>query len=370
MRDTENPQARTIIALNAVTKSFGAVQALKGITANIREGEFFSLLGPSGCGKTTLLRMIAGFDEPTTGTIAIDGKPMAGIAANHRPTNMVFQSYAIFPHLSVADNVGYGLKKRRLPKAEYRREVEQALEMVDLGGYGPRAAHTLSGGQRQRVALARALIMKPKVVLLDEPLSALDKKLRDQMQLELRQLQRSVGITFILVTHDQEEALIMSDRIAVMFDGQIEQLATPEDLYRRPVNQRVASFIGVMNFLGAQVSGSDENQVSLDVQALGRIDIPRAGLPEGMKPEDIHRVGVRPEMMTILIDSATTAERIIEGEVVETSYYGDMTYYAVRLIGLEEPVTISMRNTAGRAVLRPGEIARVGFATDSIILFR
>ncbi|MDP5359208.1 MAG: ABC transporter ATP-binding protein, partial [Paracoccaceae bacterium] len=192
---------KPIIELRDVRKSFGTFEALKGINATIEEGEFFSLLGPSGCGKTTLLRMIAGFEPPTGGDIIIDGKSMDGISANRRPTNMVFQSYAIFPHLSVADNVGYGLKTKKLPKAEIKREVDKALSMVDLVGYGNRAAHELSGGQRQRVALARALVMRPKVILLDEPLSALDKKLRDQMQIELRDLQKTLGITFILVTH-------------------------------------------------------------------------------------------------------------------------------------------------------------------------
>jgi spermidine/putrescine transport system ATP-binding protein len=370
MAEASGNGAKPIIRLQDVTRRFGSVTALDGVTADIREGEFFSLLGPSGCGKTTLLRMIAGFDEPTSGTITLDGKPMAGITANHRPTNMVFQSYAIFPHLSVGENVGYGLKRKRLPREEYQHEVETALATVDLKGYGSRAAHTLSGGQRQRVALARALIMRPKVILLDEPLSALDKKLRDQMQVELRQLQRSVGITFILVTHDQEEALIMSDRIAVMFDGKIEQLATPEDLYRRPVNRRVASFIGVMNMLDATCKEGAAGTVDLDIQALGRISLPRSNLPEGMNVADVRNVGVRPEMMTILIDPKDTAEMSVTAIVADTSYYGDMTYYSVLLPGKDEPVTISMRNTAGRSVLKPGSEARVGYSPDSIVVFR
>ena len=256
---------KPIIELRDVVKTFGTVKALNGINANIREGEFFSLLGPSGCGKTTLLRMIAGFEDPSGGEILIDGKSMRGIPANRRPTNMVFQSYAIFPHLSVAENVAYGLKRKKLPKTEVAEEVNKALSMVDLSGYGGRAAHELSGGQRQRVALARALVMRPKVVLLDEPLSALDKKLREQMQVELRQLQQSIGITFILVTHDQEEALIMSDRIAVMFEGNIAQIDSPEGLYRHPVSKRVASFIGVMNFLDARATGQSDAGVSLDI---------------------------------------------------------------------------------------------------------
>ena len=223
-----------MIEFQDVHKYYGDYHALRGITATIKAGEFFSLLGPSGCGKTTLLRTIAGFEGISSGAVLIDGKNMVGVPANTRPTNMVFQSYAIFPHLTVQENVGFGLRKDSRSKQDKTKAVDEALEMVGLKGYGTRAAHALSGGQRQRVALARALILKPKVLLLDEPLSALDKKMREQMQMELIKLQRQVGITFILVTHDQEEALVMSDRIAVMFEGEIAQLADPETLYRRP----------------------------------------------------------------------------------------------------------------------------------------
>ncbi len=360
--------ARTIIDARNVTKHYGDVKALDGISAEIREGEFFSLLGPSGCGKTTLLRMIAGFDELTSGTIAINGEPMAGVPANLRPTNMVFQSYAIFPHLTVAENVAYGLRRKKLPKEELQREVEAALEMVDLGGYGPRASHAMSGGQRQRVALARALIMRPKVLLLDEPLSALDKKLREQMQVELRRLQRAVGITFILVTHDQEEALIMSDRIAVMFDGRISQLATPQELYRLPANRRVASFIGVMNFLDGTVIGEDGDAVHLDIAALGKVSVPKSQCKSRIDGTAPAHVGIRPEMLTILFDETEQAEREVTGTISDVVYYGDMTYYDVQLPGAEKPITISMRNTAGRAVLEIGATARVGWGSESIVV--
>jgi len=361
--------SNSIILLDEVTRAFGSFQALKGINAEIREGEFFSLLGPSGCGKTTLLRLIAGFDEPTSGTIMIGGQPMAGIAANRRPTNMVFQSYAIFPHLNVAENVGYGLKTRRMPRADIAAEVERALAMVDLEGFGRRAAHELSGGQRQRVALARALVMRPKVVLLDEPLSALDRKLRDQMQVELRTLQQSIGITFILVTHDQEEALIMSDRIAVMFEGEIAQLASPEELYRRPRTKRVASFIGVMNFLPAGFVAKDDSGVTVEIAALGKVTLRLESIPTTLDPATIDTVGVRPEMFTILSDGREPAERSTPGTVVGTVYYGDMTYYTVQLAGGVEPVTISMRNTAGRSVLPSGSPVTVGWGAESVVLF-
>ena len=360
---------KPIIELRDVAKSFGTVKALNGINANIREGEFFSLLGPSGCGKTTLLRMIAGFEDPSGGEIVIDGKSMRGIPANRRPTNMVFQSYAIFPHLSVAENVAYGLKRKKLPKTEVTDEVNKALSMVDLSGYGGRAAHELSGGQRQRVALARALVMRPKVVLLDEPLSALDKKLREQMQVELRQLQQSIGITFILVTHDQEEALIMSDRIAVMFEGDIAQIDSPEGLYRHPVSKRVASFIGVMNFLDARTTGQSDAGVSLDIPALGKVTVPASHVPDGLDANSVESVGVRPEMLTILFDERDTAEAVAKGVVTSTSYYGDMTYYSVALNGAKAPVTLSMRNTAGRSVLPAGSEVRVGWGAESIVLF-
>jgi ABC-type Fe3+/spermidine/putrescine transport system ATPase subunit len=228
------------ISIRGVTKHFGNVRAVDDVSFDIRAGEFFSLLGPSGCGKTTLLRMLAGFETPTSGEIFIDGQPMSAVPANRRPTNMVFQNYAIFPHLDVRRNIAYGLRKQRLAKAEIEATVERALELIKLPGYGDRQAHQLSGGQRQRVALARALVCQPKVLLLDEPLGALDKKLREEMQLELRQLQRSVGITFMLVTHDQEEALTMSDRIAVISKGKVLQLDTATRLYETPGSRPAA----------------------------------------------------------------------------------------------------------------------------------
>jgi spermidine/putrescine transport system ATP-binding protein len=266
---------RTLIELRNVEKYYGDYHALRGINLEIREGEFFSLLGPSGCGKTTLLRTIAGFEDPSSGVLKIDGRDMTGEPANRRPTNMVFQSYAIFPHLSVAQNVGFGLRRSSMTTAAKTAAVEEALAMVGLKGFGARSAQALSGGQRQRVALARALILKPKVLLLDEPLSALDKKMREHMQVELIKLQRQVGITFILVTHDQEEALVMSDRIAVMFEGQIAQMDDPETLYRRPKSRAVAEFIGVMNFLPATVLSTDGG-VEVDVAGLGRAKVEAA----------------------------------------------------------------------------------------------
>jgi len=353
-----------IVSLRDVQKYYGTYHALRGIDLDIAQGEFFSLLGPSGCGKTTLLRTIAGFEEISSGTLLLSGQDMSGVPANKRPTNMVFQSYAIFPHLSVAENVAFGLRKRGDLNAKAKQAlVEDSLDMVGLGGFGARAAHALSGGQRQRVALARALILKPKVLLLDEPLSALDKKLREQMQNELRRLQRHVGITFVLVTHDQEEALIMSDRIAVMFEGEIAQLADPQTLYRRPKSRRVADFIGVMNFLPATASGK-----TVEIGGLGRADIEPEQCPAGT-PAGGCTVGIRPETMSILFGDEPAPARETTGTVHELAYYGDMTYYDIVLDGVEKPVTLSMKNLVGRRVLERGETARISWDERALVVF-
>ena len=359
---------RPLIVLKDVQKYYGDYHALRGIDLTINEGEFFSLLGPSGCGKTTLLRTIAGFEDVSSGSVMIAGASMEGVPANKRPTNMVFQSYAIFPHLTVAENVAFGLRRDPRPKAEKAAAVEQALAMVGLAGYGKRAAHALSGGQRQRVALARALILEPKVLLLDEPLSALDKKMREQMQHELRRLQRQVGITFILVTHDQEEALIMSDRIAVMFEGEIAQLADPQTLYRRPVSRKVGEFIGVMNILPCEVRIENGREIEVAIPGLGEARIEPEQAPGGFHT-GAASIGIRPETMTILFEGDPPTARVTEGEVSEVTYYGDMTYYDIRLDGVERPLTLSMKNIMGREVLERGDRARVGWDARSLVLF-
>lgn len=351
-----------MIGLSEIQKYYGEYHALRGISAEIGAGEFFSLLGPSGCGKTTLLRVIAGFEDVSSGSLTIDGRDMANVGANKRPTNMVFQSYAIFPHMSVAENVGFGLRKSGLSKAELTRSVGDALEMVGLGGYGARRAYALSGGQRQRVALARALILKPKVLLLDEPLSALDKKMRDQMQSELRRLQRHVGITFVLVTHDQEEALIMSDRIAVMFEGEIAQMASPQELYRRPASRRVAEFIGVMNFLPA-MRGEDG---SYEIEGLGRVEVRG---DQVMQSQLRSVAGLRPETLSVLYPGQEARARAAQGEIVDRAYYGDMTSYDIRLEGSERIVSISMKNLMSRPVLDLGETARIDWDPDALLMF-
>ena len=358
----------TMIEFKDVHKYYGDYHALRGINGTIKAGEFFSLLGPSGCGKTTLLRTIAGFEGISSGAVLIDGKVMEGVPANERPTNMVFQSYAIFPHMSVGENVGFGLRKDPRSKAEKAKAVEEALEMVGLKGFGGRAAHALSGGQRQRVALARALILKPKVLLLDEPLSALDKKMREHMQVELIKLQRQVGITFILVTHDQEEALVMSDRIAVMFEGEIAQLADPETLYRRPMSKKVADFIGTMNFIPAAVLSDTGGKIEVDAKGLGKVMLDAETQPPVRGESPV--VGLRPETLTLLYDDQKATDRETDGVIDEVIYFGDMTYYDVYLGGTDVEVRLSMRNVPGRPVLDVGTKVRVAWSPSALVLFR
>ena len=353
-----------MIEIRNVTRSYGSFKALDDASLAIREGEFFSLLGPSGCGKTTLLRMIAGFDNPTSGTISVDGQPMNGIPANQRPTNMVFQSYAIFPHLNVEQNVAYGLKRMRLGTAEEKRRVEEALAQVSLGGLGKRGASELSGGQRQRVALARALVMCPKVLLLDEPLSALDKKLREQMQVELRRLQQAVGITFILVTHDQYEALAMSDRIAVMFGGRIAQVASPKEIYQRPVNRQVADFLGGMNFVKADIVEEDSGSMTVETLGFGRIktDKPQPFVRNGK----VATLGIRPERLRVLWDDATASHEVA-GTVVDRHYFGEITHLIVEVPGLEKPLSVTETNNFGADDIPVGAPIRLAYDPDALV---
>ena len=330
------------ISLRGISKHFGPVRAVDDVSFEIRRGEFFSLLGPSGCGKTTLLRMLAGFEFPTHGEIFIDGQPMSSVPPNERPTNMVFQSYAIFPHLTVAENIGYGLRKKGLTKEQIADTVSQALDRIKLSGYGNRGAHQLSGGQRQRVALARALVCRPKVLLLDEPLGALDKKLREEMQIELRQLQRSVGITFVFVTHDQEEALTLSDRIAVMSKGKALQIDNATRLYEAPNCRDVADFIGSMNFFDGAIKGIDNGHAIVDVGSAGNLRVPVGEQQVG--PGAAVTVAVRPEKVHIAWQQPGQAVNSIIGRVDAEAYFGDRSHYYVEVPGLNRRVAVALQN--------------------------
>ena len=356
-----------LVEIQKIFKSFGLVKAVDGITLDIRKGEFFSLLGPSGCGKTTLLRLIAGFEKPTSGDLLIDGKSMQDVEPNLRPTNMVFQNYAIFPHLNVEENVAYGLRKKSLSKLEKSEMVSDVLSLVGLAGLNERSANALSGGQKQRVALARALILKPKVLLLDEPLSALDKKLREQMQLELRHLQRVVGITFILVTHDQEEALTMSDRIAVMFGGKVEQVASPRELYETPSSQQVASFIGAMNFVAGTVLDSGDH-LKVNSKILGTIKIPNSRVfGDQLKNEVV--LGVRPERIALVPSSSGTKKETI-GKIIDTSYFGDTTYYKLEFVSNSDTLIVSAQNSFDQLDYKIGDMVQVDTDMNSVVAFR
>ena len=338
-------EARAIISIEQLTKRFGeSVIAVDEVDLEIREGEFFALLGPSGCGKTTLLRMIAGFEIPSEGEILIDGEDISRTPPNRRPVNMVFQSYAVFPHMSVFDNVAYGLKVTKVPRGEIRERVEESLELVKLGGYGGRMPDQLSGGQRQRVALARALVKRPKVLLLDEPLSALDAKLREAMQLELVRLQHAVGITFIIVTHDQNEALSMANRIAVMEAGKVRQIAGPAELYEYPNCRFVADFIGKMNLFEGKVAGLEGDRLLIEADGLGRIALGAEGA-SGASGEV--GIAVRPEKVRLGGEQPGDSQIALRGRVHEIAYYGDSSHVFVT-DEAGRSITVHLQNEARR----------------------
>ena len=354
------------VEVEKVYKTFGEVKAVDGVSLKVAQGHFFSLLGPSGCGKTTLLRLIAGFEIPNSGDVLIDSKSMDGIAPNLRPTNMVFQNYAIFPHLNVEENVAYGLRKKNLPKEKKLKMINDSLELVGLEGLNKRSSNALSGGQKQRVALARALILKPKVLLLDEPLSALDKKLREQMQSELRNLQKAVGITFILVTHDQEEALTMSDKIAVMFDGKVEQIASPKELYERPASRRVASFIGAMNFVNAVILESN-GKVKVKSDLLGKFEISKKQVSGNHLNKEI-TLGIRPELISINPEKSNS-KSLIKGEIIEISYLGETTYYKIGFSKNNLQLDVAAQNSFGKINYEVGNKVKINFDKENIVGF-
>lgn len=351
------------VRLERVTKEFEGTLAVDDLSLDIERGEFFSLLGPSGCGKTTTLRMIGGFEEPTRGTIYLGGSPVTDLPPYKRDVNTVFQSYALFPHLDVSDNVAFGLHRRNVGKEEIRTRVADALRLVDLEGFGSRRITQMSGGQQQRVALARALVNRPKVLLLDEPLGALDLKLRKQMQLELKRIQSEVGITFVYVTHDQEEAMTMSDRLAVMRLGRIEQIGGPEDVYESPATEFVAGFLGASNLLDGEVSGREGDSAA--VRLIGgdvvRLPVSRCSFAPGTKV----RVGVRPEKVTIASTAETPAQdrNSITGLLTMATYVGVGHQYAIEGPGGAH-LMVWVQNLGAASVPAPGESVRLSWQRD------
>jgi len=368
-----------MLELKGLNKSYGSVQAVNDVTLSIRDGEFFSLLGPSGCGKTTLLRMLGGFEQLSSGGIYHDNVRIDTLPANQRQFNMVFQRYALFPHLSVRENVAFGLKMKRVPAPELKTRVEEALALVKMETYGARGIGTLSGGQQQRVALARALVNRPKILLLDEPLSALDLKLRQQMQVELLALQRRLKHTFIFVTHDQEEALTLSDRIAVMNGGVVEQVGTAQEIYEFPKTPFVAQFIGSINSLEAEVretkldtivvTGSNKRPILIKPSRDGFRPLPLATVGSSV------RVLVRPEKLKILKSQPGPEQNAIEGILKEVLYHGPLTWLHVQpkegpKEGTAPSILVSQPNTAvsARKSFHPGDRVFVAWFPEDCIL--
>ena len=356
-----------IVSIRNVSKRFpGGVIAVDSVNIDIAPNEFFALLGPSGCGKTTLLRMISGLETPNEGQIMIGGEDMALTPPNKRPTNMVFQSYAVFPHMTVEQNVAYGLKVTGVESSEIKRRVAEGLEMVKLEHLAQRKPDQMSGGQRQRVALARALVKRPKVLLLDEPLSALDAKLRDDMRLELTRLQVTVGITFIIVTHDQDEALSMASRIAVMEKGAVQQIATPIELYEHPKNRFVADFIGKVNLIDAKVLGHKGKVLTCEAKGLGKVELSSA-TPVGSSVA----IAVRPEKLKISKTEPKGAAAIkLQGKVRDVAYYGDTSHVVIEgNEGLDLSVNVQNDSREGGSGVERGQKVWVHWAPeDSIIL--
>jgi putrescine transport system ATP-binding protein len=343
-----------LIRIEGVSKSFGGlVKAVNGVSLEIGHGEFFALLGPSGCGKTTLLRLIAGLETPDAGRIVIDGVDMSAVPAWHRPVNTVFQSYALFPHMTVVGNIAFGLKQDGLSKAAIRDRVAEMLDLLELGPFANRKPDKLSGGQRQRVALARSLAKRPKALLLDEPLAALDRKLRDQVQIELAALQRRLGIAFIFVTHDQDEAMTLATRLAVMREGRLEQLGSPREVYERPPSSYVADFLGRANVLAGRAIGRDGAflRVQTEIPGLALRALCSVDPPEGAAVW----ISVRPENLTF--EERGHANRI-DGVVREATYIGDVSRYEVEVTG-GLMLRVSLPNRAGEPGGRPERDAAV-----------
>ena len=367
VRDPGEPVARhatdgePVVVLDQVVKRFGAVVAVDRLNLEIKRGEFFSMLGPSGCGKTTTLRMIGGFEAPTEGMVRLDGHDVTDLPAYKRNVNTVFQSYGLFPHLNVYENVAFGLRRQKVAAKEIERRVTEALELVNLAGYGKRRRAQLSGGQQQRVALARALVNRPQVLLLDEPLGALDLKLRKQMQLELKRIQRDVGITFVFVTHDQEEAMTISDRIAVMNKGRIEQLGPPEDVYERPATEFVAEFLGASNLLDGVYRGSRDGWGQVDLDGGAKIRIPD---DQGRRAGERVRVGVRPEKIHIIRSGDAPGAQNAVAATLQNAVFAGVSYQYFFQTQEGRDMSAFDRNAKGGPVAQPGEAVRLAWAPE------
>ena len=346
-----DPAAQPLVEFRAVTKRFGGVTAVADVSLSLYPREFFALLGPSGCGKTTLMRMLAGFETPEEGQILLDGVDITTVPPHLRPVNMMFQSYALFPHLSVADNIGYGLKREGLPRAEIDRRVAEMLALVKLDGLGKRRPEQLSGGQRQRVALARALAKRPKLLLLDEPMAALDRKLREATQFELMDIQSELGTTFMVVTHDQDEAMTMADRMAVMDHGRLVQIAPPDVIYEAPMSRHVAEFVGDINILEGRVESVDSDLVSVTTPLAGRVELDEEA--PALSPGEPVLVGLRPEKIALSHDEPAQSANKVRGEIWDIGYLGDMTMVQVMVGGDDgQLLKVSLTNRS-RRIERP-----------------
>jgi spermidine/putrescine transport system ATP-binding protein len=354
--------ADSVVVLDQVVKRFGSVVAVDRLTLEIRRGEFFSMLGPSGCGKTTTLRLIGGFEMPTEGVVRLDGQDVTDLPAYRRNVNTVFQSYGLFPHLNVYDNVAFGLRRKKVAAKEVERRVNEALKLVSLAGYGKRRRSQLSGGQQQRVALARALVNRPQVLLLDEPLGALDLKLRKQMQLELKRIQKEVGITFVFVTHDQEEAMTISDRIAVMNNGKIEQLGPPEEVYERPATEFVAEFLGASNLLDGVYRGTQDGLGLVELASGAKILIQDSANRHTGEPV---RVGVRPEKIDVLAAGAQPSHgQNVVGATLRSAVFAGVSFQYFFQTQEGREMSAFDRNASGGAVAKPGEAVRLAWAPE------
>jgi putrescine transport system ATP-binding protein len=344
-----DPGAKAYVEIERLTKSFGDFKAVNDVSLKIYKGEIFCLLGASGCGKTTLLRMLGGFETPTSGRILIDGEDMTGVPPYERPVNMMFQSYALFPHMTVEQNVAFGLKQDGVPRSEITERVANMLDLVKLGGFEKRKPHQLSGGQRQRVALARSLVKRPKVLLLDEPLGALDKKLREHTQFELISLQDTLGVTFLVVTHDQEEAMTLASRIGVMNHGEIVQAGTPSEIYEFPSSKFVADFVGSVNIFEGKLIEDEPEYVRIGSEDLGGVIYVSHGI--SAPPEAVVWAAIRPEkifMSTAPPQSAHGTDNLVRGTVQDIAYLGDLSIYLVKLAA-GKVVRVTQPNTSRHA---------------------